>query len=142
LSGNRISTDYLFFFEIKMDDKTIALIEKIAEKLGTTSDHLWGVLLHQAPISGTVELSTVVVMAFAAVGLVRLVKGKTTKPAKAEDDRYPRAEWEGEVAIFAWLATAAYLIITGAVVFGSAQGIVAAFFNPEYWALSYILGKV
>jgi hypothetical protein len=125
-----------------MDDKTIALIGKIAEKLGTTSEHLWGVLLRQAPISGAVELSTAVVMAFAAVGLVRFVKGKTTKPAKTEDKRCSYAEWKDEVAIFAWLATAVYLIITGVVVFGSVQEIVAAFFNPEYWALSYILGKV
>jgi hypothetical protein len=130
------------YLEIKMDDKTIALIEKLAEKLGTTSEHLWGVLLHQAPISGAIKLSMVVVMVFSAVGLVRFVKGKTTKPAKTEYDQYPQAEWEGEVAIFAWLATAIYLINTGAVAFGSAQGIVAAFFNPEYWALSYILGKV
>jgi hypothetical protein len=125
-----------------MDDKTIALIGKIAEKLGTTSDHLWGVLLHQAPISGAVELSTDVVMAFVAVGLVRFVKGKTTKPAETKDKRYTYAEWKDEGAVLAWIATVAYLIITGAVVIGSVQEIVAAFFNPEYWALSYILGKV
>jgi len=125
-----------------MDDKTTALIEKLAEKLGTTAEHLWGVLLHQAPISGAVDLATVVVMVLAAVGLVRFVKGKTTTPAETEDDRYPHAEWEDEFAGFAWLVTAIYLIITGLVVIVSPQGIVAAFFNPEYWALSHILGKV
>ncbi len=125
-----------------MDDKTTALIEKLAEKLGTTAEHLWGVLLHQAPISGAVDLATIVVMVLAAVGLVPFVKGKTTKQAETKDERYPRAEWEGEGAGLAWLGTAIYLIITGVVVIGSAQGIVAAFFNPEYWALSHILGKV
>lgn len=125
-----------------MNDKTIALIEKLAEKLGTTAEHLWGVLLHQAPISGAVDLATVAVMVLAAVGLVRFVKGKTTKPAMTEDDRYPHAEWEDEGAGLAWLGATIYLIITGVVVIGSAQGIVAAFFNPEYWALSHILGKV
>lgn len=125
-----------------MDDKTTALIEKLAEKLGTTAEHLWGVLLHQAPISGAVDLATVVVVVLAAIGLVRFVKGKTTKPAETKDERYTHAEWEEEGAGLAWLGTAIYLIITGLVVIGSAQGIVAAFFNPEYWALSHILGKV
>jgi hypothetical protein len=124
-----------------MDDKTTALIEKLAEKLGTTSEHLWSVLLHQAPISGAVDLFTVIVMVFAAVGLVRFVKDKTTKPAKTEYDPYPHAEWRDEGAILAWLITIAYLIITGAIAIGSTQGIVAAFFNPEYWALSYILNR-
>lgn len=125
-----------------MDDKTTALIEKLAEKLGTPAEHLWGVLLHQAPISGAVDLATVIVMVLAAVGLVRFVKGKTTKPTETEGDRYPQAEWQDEGAGLAWLGAAIYLIITGVVVIGSAQGIVAAFFNPEYWALSNILGKV
>lgn len=125
-----------------MNDKTAALIEKLADKLGTTTEHLWGVLLHQAPISGVVDLATLAVMVVAAVGLVRFVKGKTTIPAKTEDDRYPHAEWEEGGAGLAWLGTAIYLIITGVVVIGSAQGIVAAFFNPEYWAMSRIFGKV
>lgn len=125
-----------------MNDKTTALIEKLADKLGTTVEHLWGVLLHQAPISGAVDLAKVVVMVLVAVGLVWVVKGKTTEPAETKDDLYPRAEWGDDVAFFAWLVTFGYLIITGVVVIGSAQDIVAAFLNPEYWALSHILGKV
>ena len=125
-----------------MDDKTAALIEKLAGKFGTTAEHLRGVLLHQAPISGAVDLATVVVMVIAASGVVRFIKSKTTKQEKTEDCSYPHAEWEDEGAVLAWLGTAIYLVITGVVVIGSAQGIVAAFFNPEYWALSHILGKV
>jgi hypothetical protein len=124
-----------------MDEKTTALIEKLAEKLGTTSEHLWGVLLHQAPISGVVDLVTVVVMAMMAVILVRFVKDKTTKPANTQFNKYPEAEWKHEGASMAWFGIAVYFIITGVVVIGSAQGMVAAFFNPEYWALSHILGK-
>ena len=125
-----------------MDDKTTALIDKLAEKLGTTAEHLWGVLLHQAPISGAIDLATVVVMLLAAVGLVWFVKGKTTTPPETKDEPYPHAEWKDEGAGLAWLGMAIYLTVTGVVVIGSMQGIVAAFFNPEYWALSHILGKV
>jgi hypothetical protein len=125
-----------------MDDKTTALIEKLAEKLGTTAQHLWDVLLHQAPISGGIDLVTDIVMVILAIVLMRFVKDKTTKPAKTEYNKYPEAEWEHEGAVLAWIATAVYFITTQVVVIGSAQGIVAAFFNPEYWALSHILGKV
>jgi hypothetical protein len=125
-----------------MDDKTTTLVEKLAEKLGTTAEHLWDVLLHQAPISGVIDLVTDVVMVMVAVGLVRFVKDKTTKPAKTEYSKYPQAEWENEGASMAWVAVAVYLIITGIVVIGSAERTLAAFFNPEYWALSHILGKV
>lgn len=117
-----------------MDDKTTAMIEKLSEKLGTTAEHLWGVLLHQAPISGAVDLAIIGLIILSAVRLVRFVKGKTTNPD---------AEFQNnEGAILAWIGTYIYLIIIFALVIGSAQDIVAAFLNPEYWALSHILGKV
>ena len=39
-----------------MDEKFQKLIEALAAKLGTTAEHLWGVLVRQAPISGAVDL--------------------------------------------------------------------------------------
>ena len=35
-----------------MNDQTLELIRDLAEKLGTTTEHLWGVLMTQAFISG------------------------------------------------------------------------------------------
>ena len=35
-----------------MNDQTLELIRDLAEKLGTTTEHLWGVLVTQAYISG------------------------------------------------------------------------------------------
>ena len=124
-----------------MDDKTTELITRLAEKLGTTAEHLWGVLLHQAPISGTINLVISIFMVLSTVCLVRFVKGKTTK-AKTEVKVYPCAEWEDEGAALAWFLTAVYLLITFGTVTLSITGIVSAFFNPEYWALSHILGKM
>lgn len=39
-----------------MEEKTIKLIEQLAQKLGTTTEYLWAVLLKQAPIDATVVL--------------------------------------------------------------------------------------
>ena|SRR3990172_1238060 len=124
-----------------MNDATTALIENLANKFGTTAEHLWGVLLHQAPISGAIDLIGSVVMMWAAVRWVGFVTRKTTKPPKTEANRYPKAEWDDVGTGLAWAVTAIYLIITGAVVIGAAKVIMAAFFNPEYWALSHFLRR-
>lgn len=39
-----------------MNDKVLEALQTLAEKLGVTAEHLWGVLLKQAPIDGTIFL--------------------------------------------------------------------------------------
>ena len=39
-----------------MNDQTAALLQNLANKLGTTSEYLWGILLRQATLSGTTDL--------------------------------------------------------------------------------------
>lgn len=122
-----------------MDDKTTALIERLAEKLGTTAVQLWDVLLHQALISGTIDLVISIIMVLIAIGVVRFVKGKTTKP---KEGPFKQAEWRGEGAALAWFGTVIYLILTGGVLLGLMRRVVVAFLNPDYWALSHILNSL
>ncbi len=122
-----------------MDEKFQQLIEALAAKLGTTAEHLWGVLVRQAPISGAVDLVLCVVIAAVTVWWVALVKRKTTCPPETETNRYPKAEWRDEVAFLAWLVTVIFGVLALISVIGSAQGIVAAFANPEYWALKQLV---
>lgn len=122
-----------------MDEKTAALIENLAEKFGTTVAHLWGVLVTQAPISGFVDLVVCATLVFVAARVVQFVKRKTTAPKKSEKNNQPRAEWVDEPAMLAWACAIWLLLIVGIVVIHYAQDIVAAFFNPEYWALTRIL---
>lgn len=123
-----------------MDDKTTKLIEKLSAQLGTTAEHLWGVLVHQAPLTGAFDLVIIVIMVLCAVYLVRLVKRKTKK--YDNNNQYIGAEWDNEVAAFTWFGTIVYLIITMIVVSSLGKEIIAAFFNPEYWALTQILKKI
>ncbi len=39
-----------------MDEQIEKLLRELAEKLGTTAEHLWGVLMRQAPISGVIGI--------------------------------------------------------------------------------------
>lgn len=122
-----------------MNETTDKLIRDLAEKLGTTADHLWGVLCRQAPISGITNLVVIAgLIAFIVWGF-KLVKRKTTEPAPTEANKYPSADWEDEGKTIAWLvwglATIGIIIWIAA----SLEIIVAALLNPEYWALKQLV---
>jgi len=114
------------------------LIEKLAAKLGTTVEHLWGVLLRQAPISGTVDLIITIAFVVASVFAVRLVVRNTIAPEATEANKYPRAAWR-DMEFPAWCGVGILVTITVGVVCNNVPWIVAAFFNPEYWALRQII---
>jgi hypothetical protein len=113
-------------------------LEQLANKLGTTVEKLWAVLLRQATISGIVDLILSVGLILVAVKCLRFVKRKTSIPAKTKDNEYPRAEWEDEGEFFAWSALAILLGIVGFFIIFALQNIMTAFLNPEYWALKEI----
>jgi len=122
-----------------MDEKSQQLIEALAAKLETTTEHLWGALVQQAPISGAVDLVLCILIAATSAWWIRLVMNKTTCPAETDANRYPRAEWREEDAFLAWFAAIIGGVLAVAFIIGSAQGIVAAFTNPEYWALKQLV---
>jgi hypothetical protein len=120
-----------------VDEKTYALLKELSEKLGTTGEHLWGVLVRQAQISGIAELLVIVAWwSISFLGLKFIIK-KTTRIK--DTDGYSIAEWEGEGAFFAWcgwsMYTAIILVLSGVEV----VTIAGALLNPEYWALKQLL---
>ena len=116
-----------------MDANLVALIDKIATKLGVTTEHLWGVLTRQAAISGTVTLVTDVVLVAVLVALFKFVQKKTKEP----EDGY--AEWVGDAGFFAWFGLGVLALLIGIGFCFDAQSIAAAFLNPEFYALQHIL---
>jgi hypothetical protein len=123
-----------------MDQNTLQALTALAQKLGTTAEHLWGVLLRQAPISGAIELAFMTGMVVACVIWWRVVIAKTTRRKQSDDDRYPRAEWEEEGAFFAVASAATLSLVTLIVCAEGFTLALAAFVNPEYWALRQIIG--
>ena len=122
-----------------MDDKTLQALTALANKLGTTAEYLWGVLLRQAPLTGTIDLMLNFAWVIGAVLWCRFVVRKTTPKKLTDDDQHPYAEWTDEAAFFSWAAAVAIVLIAGLVVSGSLRTTVAALANPEYWALRQIL---
>ena len=114
-----------------MDDKTLQVLTDLANKLGTTAEYLWGVLLKQAPITGSLSLLAIGVWVTACAMVVRYVARKT-------GGKNP--EWYEEgLQVFAWFCTVILCVLTAVVVTIEIGDAVTALVNPEYWALRQIL---
>jgi len=113
-----------------MNEQTTKLIEELAAKLGTTAEHLWGVLVRQAPITATIDLVQLVGM-WVLVFLLAKYAVKKWQDADTED-------CEGR-AMFATIATGICTLVAIIAFFTAPESIVAGFFNPEYWALRQII---
>ena len=114
-----------------MNETTEKLIRELAEKLGTTADHLWGVLIRQAPISSATEAAALGIYAAVMVWGYRLVREKTKTNGDWNDDC-------GSIALpwMVWsVGVLGLLIALGC----SLSNIVAGFVNPEYWALKQLV---
>ena len=123
-----------------MDEKTLQALTTLANKLGTTAEYLWGVLLKQAPITGLVDLGLMIVLGVAIYWWFRFVQRKTTPPLATKEDPYPSAAWTDDVGIgLAWTSVGFWVLVYILVITTNATTIIAALFNPEYWALMQIL---
>lgn len=111
-----------------MNDQSEALIRELSEKLGTTAENLWGVLLTQAPITGLVNLLVMAAWAGLMVWAFRVIKKQT-----AEDN------WDEDLSFVAWIAWVAMSTLAAIIAGCSLAETVAALINPEYWALMQIL---
>lgn len=123
-----------------MDDKTMQALNVLANKLGTTAEYLWGVLLKQAPITGLTKLLVVIVCVSAAVMWFRFVLRKTSKPPVREGVPFPSADWDNDLgAPLAWVSVFLLAFLALVVTISLIPTIVSAMLNPEYWALTQIL---
>ena len=120
-----------------MNDQTIVLIDRMAEKLGTTSEYLWGVLLKQAPISATITVFYFVIILFLGYGIYRLHLW-----LREEDEDGRSRYWHNDdlaipmaVAAIIW----AGLFVIWFLTLGNA---INGYINPEYWALEKILNSI
>lgn len=122
-----------------MNETTSKLLEQLANKLGTTSEYLWGVLLKQAPIAATTRLIQTILVIISGVILLKVHQRllKVENP----NDVYSRSLYEkhGEFAsipmVICLLIFSIFFIFT----IGCFGTIINGYFSPEYWALKEIL---
>lgn len=107
-----------------MNDQTAQLLKDLASQMGTTAEYLWGVLVRQAPISGTIDL--IITAVIFLVG-IPLIYGLKKASAEREDS---------EGVWFIGMCIWGIILIIFIVNLPSA---LTAIMNPEYWALNKIL---
>ena len=113
-----------------------ALLEKLAEKLGTTTEYLWGVLIRQAPISAITDLIYFMLVILGGIALYKIHK-RLMKEDESGDSVYYNLE-EGAIVPMA-IAVIIWAVIF-IICFFSLGNMINGFFNPEYWALDEVLG--
>lgn len=118
-----------------MNQQTAELLEKLATKLGTTSEYLWKVLIKQAPISATTTLfQTLLVVAFGVV-LYKLHK-RFSEPK----DKYENSLYEDSSNLQLVMGVLTFIFVILAITsFFFIEDVINGYFNPEYWALDRIL---
>lgn len=112
-----------------MNDKIELLIRELAEKLGTTGEHLWGVLLQQAAITAVTDLMVYVVLIALLLWSARLIQEKITAQPDVAD----------EVVVIAWFFWGIIAGIVIIIIGVNLSSLVGALINPEFWALKQII---
>lgn len=124
-----------------MDDKLTQLIISLADRLGTTAEHLFGVMIRQAKISAAGDLLGTILSVIALYMWFLVVSKKTAAPIPERDEfgnrRYP--DWDEAGMFFAWASFYLFLVIWVFIAAFSILNILTALINPEYWALKQFL---
>lgn len=122
-----------------MNKETNELIEKLAQKMGTTTEYLWSVLIKQAQIDAWTSIFQYLLIVIFGIILYRLHKKFSFEPEGHNSySMYYDKDYLGylmgiSAAIFAILAVCAFFSITDTV---------NGFLNPEYWALRRVLDAI
>ncbi len=108
-----------------MNEQTLQLIEKLAFKLGTTAEYLWGVLISQAYIHGIINISIVGFFGlFLFIGWYICLTYKFKEP-------------DPKILVIGCLICMSFVYIY--LTLHEINDIITAFVNPEYWALKQII---
>ncbi len=123
-----------------MNEQTEKLIREFAEKLGTTTDHLWGMLVRQARLNGLANLFIfAAVIGLLAASFVWFRKKTTDSPGAKEHNRYGDAEWDDDAKPFVWGGWCLLCLIGSVWILGAVPETIGSFLNPEYFAYHEIL---
>jgi hypothetical protein len=120
--------------------ETTKLIEQIANKLGTTTEYLWGVLVKQAPIQSTITLFQIALVCVFGHILFKIHK------RLMQEKKYGWVMESGyeQFSTAIPLMSIAFIIFLffGISAFFCIADVFNGYFNPEYWALQQILNLI
>ena len=122
-----------------MNEQVLALLTQLAEKLGTTVEHLWSVLVKQAFISTTVNL-----LIYSLLLILGFVLSRTHKKFCGAMPKYQETTYYHKYGAYSVLMVVAFVVWAIIIIVFTLclPEILSGYFNPEYWALSEILSAL
>jgi amino acid transporter len=117
-----------------LDNKITNLLEGLANKLGTTTDHLWNVLMHQAHIEAFKNIATIVFFIIADTLMFKYA----FKHNKDKNLKNTKGDFES-IAMLLFVVILVFIIV---ITVNLLPETIDAIFNPEYWALHNILKSI
>lgn len=127
-----------------MNEQTAKLIEQLSQKLGTTTEYLWAVLLKQAQIQAMVTLFQFLLIAIFGYVLLKIHKSLSVKKDYNGYNGYNEtgySHYEEKVGIPMVIGVIIFVILAICAFF-CIEDVFNGFLNPEYWALSKALSVV
>jgi len=121
-----------------MNEQITTLLQSLADKLGTTVEHLWTVLINQASVVGWCYIVWCIAYILTCFGLVFgwIKWNKLCKVLRKESCIWP--EWM--VAFTISLAIVSFMaLICLCYMFSNLSLALSCWFNPEFWALKEVL---
>lgn len=126
-----------------MDDKTFNALTQLAEKLGTTAEFLWAILIRQAFVDGVVNTALIVGWLILGVVLWKFHVYLCETPETTSGYKPTRYEDLEALAVVPMMVGAIIFVMCSFfVILGLFPDAVTAFVNPEYMALDRVLKAV
>jgi hypothetical protein len=123
-----------------MNKETIKLIEVLANKLGTTSEYLWSILLRQAPIDAALNLLQMAIVVALWFVFLKIHKSLLVEKGNGmwSESTYKSNEGAETFMVVSFITLAAASILC----LFNMHSTINGFFNPEYWAIQEILSQL
>lgn len=112
------------------------ILRVLAEKFGTTTEFLWGIMVKQAYVTGISQIITFLIAALLVFGWNRFAWGLQLPKEPHEDRGGDKTFGIMMMRLFGVCAAAmwAMFLLSGLI------EVTTALVNPEYWALKQVLG--
>ncbi|KKK97140.1 hypothetical protein LCGC14_2655720 [marine sediment metagenome] len=124
----------------EIQQQVIDALQILADKLGTTAEFLWEVLLRQAMVEGVFNVFVSLLWTLIVVAtLIGYRKIWVALPKAFPNDS------DGVLLLRILLGAASALLVilgTAGGIFGSIRIALTCFVNPEYWALQEVLKRL
>jgi len=120
----------------KTDEALSKILTALADKFGTTVNHLYSIMIRQAYIEGFESLLMLLIAIIISIVFYRCLKSDYKKQSKSWCESWPDYFEENTGTSVITILVAIICIV--AVIAGIVNGI-NCFFNPEYYALHQIL---